>query len=272
MSSNPLGESIPSPSKYDPGILYPISRWPARSLLDIDKKIPMHGFDHWHAYELSWVNSKGKPLVAVAEFLFNADSENIVESKSLKLYLNSLSQEAFDSSAKLSEVIANDLSAVSKSEVQVKICGVEQESLMASANQNGKLIDSLDIEIDCYEPDESLLKTTSDVVFDEELRSDLFRSNCPVTGAPDWASVGISYTGAKIDEASLLSYLCSFRQHQGYHEECAERIYRDITVQCAPEELRVVMNFLRRGGLDINVYRSSEPISSDVVAPRSLRQ
>lgn len=272
MAANPLGESIPSPSKYDPGILYPISRWPARSLLDIDKKIPLHGFDHWHAYELSWLNKKGKPLVAVAEFLFNADSENIVESKSLKLYLNSLSQEVFESSEKLSKVIANDLSAVSRSEVQVRIHGVEQEVLAASSRRQGKSLDNLDVSIDQYEPDESLLRVVDDLVFDEELRTDLFRSNCPVTGAPDWASVEISYTGAKIDEQSLLSYLCSFRQHQGYHEECAERIYRDIMANCDPQELRVVMHFLRRGGLDINVYRSSVPISSDQVNPRSLRQ
>ncbi len=272
MTDNPLGETIPSPSKYDPGILYPIPRWPARSLLDIDKKIPMHGFDHWHAYELSWLNRKGKPIVAVAEFFFDADSENIVESKSLKLYLNSLSQEKFASSTELTDVISNDLSAVSKSEVKVSVHGVEQSVLSASAASSAKSLDSLDIEIDVYEPDASFLSVGADLVFDEELRSDLFRSNCPVTAAPDWASVEICYTGTRIEETGLLSYLCSFRQHQGYHEECAERIYRDIMMQCAPEELRVVMNFLRRGGLDINVYRSSVPLGSEKVNPRTLRQ
>lgn len=272
MADNPLGESIPSPSKYDPGILYPIPRWPARSLLDIDKKIPMHGLDHWHAYELSWLNKKGKPIVAVAEFFFNADSENIVESKSLKLYLNSLSQEKFGDSAALAEVIGNDLSAVSRSEVKVNVHGVEQTTLSANTSVRGKSLDSLDVEISSYEPDESLLQTGEDLVFDEELRSDVFRSNCPVTSAPDWASIEICYTGAKIDEPGLLSYLCSFRQHQGYHEECAERIYRDIMVQCAPQELRVAMNYLRRGGLDINVYRSSSPLNSEEVNPRTTRQ
>ena len=272
MANNPLGESIPSPSKYDPGILYPIPRWPARSLLDIDKKIQMHGIDHWHAYELSWLNPNGKPIVAVAEFFFDADSENIVESKSLKLYLNSFAQEKFESSTKITEVLANDLSSVSKSEVKVAISGVGDEAFGVSTNDRGKSIDTLDVSVELYEPDASLLLCTDGLVFDEELRSDVFRSNCPVTGAPDWASVEIAYTGAKIDESSLLRYLCSFRQHQGYHEECAERIYRDLTLCCKPDVLSVAMNFLRRGGLDINVYRSSNPVNSDHVSRRTLRQ
>ncbi len=272
MADNPLGESIPSPSKYDPGILYPIPRWPARSLLDIDKKIPMHGFDHWHAYELSWLNQKGKPVVAVGAFLFDADSENIVESKSLKLYLNSFNQEKFGSSQAIAEVIANDLSALSKSEAKVSITGVDDASYGTEVIRIGKKIDSIDVEISQFEPEPSLLSTEDEIVFDEELSSDLFRSNCPVTGAPDWASLVMSYTGQKISEESLLKYVCSFRQHQAYHEECAERIYRDITVQCQPQELSVSLNFLRRGGLDINVYRSSNPVSSEQVLNRSIRQ
>ena len=272
MANNPLGESIPSPSRYDPGILYPIPRWPARSLLDIDKKIPMHGIDHWHAYELSWLNQKGKPVIAVAEFFFDADSENIVESKSLKLYLNSFAQENFENSNKLTDVLRNDLAAVSKSEVKVAIFGVEDPDFGAQSQRRGRSIDSIDVTVDCYEPNEALLNTGEEIVFDEDLRSDIFRSNCPVTGAPDWASVEINYTGFRIEEAGLLQYLCSFRQHQGYHEECAERIYRDLTVCCKPEELSVSMNFLRRGGLDINVYRSSSPIDSERVNSRTLRQ
>ena len=272
MSDNPLGESIPSPSKYDPGILYPIPRWPARSLLDIDKKIPMHGFDHWHAYELSWLNQKGKPVVAVGEFWFDADSENIVESKSLKLYLNSLNQEKFGSSQAITEVIANDLSALSKSEAKVLITGADDIEFASQANRVGKKIDALDVEVSKYEPDADLLEIEDSVVFDEELYSDLFRSNCPVTGAPDWASMSVSYTGAKISEASLLTYLCSFRQHQAYHEECAERIYRDIMVKCQPQELSLSLNFVRRGGLDINVYRSSSPMNSEQRVGRSIRQ
>ena len=272
MADNPLGESIPSPSKYDPGILYPIPRWPARSLLDIDKKIAMHGFDHWHAYELSWLNAKGKPVVAVADFYFDADSENIVESKSLKLYLNSFNQEKFEDSQKIASIISNDLSSISKSEAKVVIKGVDDSSFGAQLTRHGKKIDTVDIELEKFEPDENLLAVEDEIVFDEEVYSDLFRSSCPVTGAPDWASFFLSYTGRKIAEAKLLTYLCSFRQHQAYHEECAERIFRDIVVQCQPQEVALSLNFLRRGGLDINVYRSSVPISPERALSRSMRQ
>lgn len=272
MTGNPLGENIPSPSKYDPGILYPIPRWPARSLLDIDKKLLMYGLDHWHAYELSWLNDKGKPQIAVAEFYFDADSENIVESKSLKLYLNSFNQERFASTEKLQEIIGNDLSAVSKSKVSVKILGLGQGEAASVSVRKGRSLDQQDIEVTVFQPDAGLLKKSDNPAFDECVYSDLFRSNCPVTGAPDWASVQIEYTGQGIDEASLLAYLCSFRQHQGYHEECAERIFRDIMTTCAPDELTLSMNYLRRGGLDINVYRSTRPMASNEVIPRLLRQ
>lgn len=272
MSVNPLGEKIPSPSKYDPGILYPIPRWPARSLLDIDKKLLMYGIDHWHAYELSWLDEKGKPQVAVGEFFFNADSENIVESKSLKLYLNSFNQEKFPDKEKLAAIISNDLSAVSKSEVKVQLLNLGQGEGGDIAVRQGKPLDRQDIEISRYEPDAGLLQMEADPAFDERLYSDLFKSNCPVTGQPDWASVELEYTGTRINEASLLSYLCSYRGHQGYHEECAERIFRDLMTVCQPTELTLSMNYLRRGGLDINVYRSSNPFPSEKVKSRLLRQ
>lgn len=272
MPENPLGEQVASPSKYDSGILYPIPRWPARSLLDIDKKILMYGIDHWHAYELSWLNGNGKPQVAIGEFYFNSDSENIVESKSLKLYLNALHQESFKNSEELEGVIGNDLSALSKSEVKVEIYKLGKISTEQNQLHKVKSIDSHDVLVSTYQPDETLLQLEDQVVFDEELNSDLFKCNCPVTGQPDLASFKIQYTGAKIDEKSLLTYLCSYRTHQAYHEECAERIYRDIMQQCRPNELTIALNFLRRGGLDINVYRSTVPINSESVSPRLIRQ
>ncbi len=272
MSANPLGESVPNPGKYDPGILYPIPRGSARSLLGIDEKLKMYGFDHWRAYEVSWLNRKGKPLVAIAEIFFDAGSDNIVESKSLKLYLNSLNQERFLDSKTVAKVIANDLSAASKSDVRIDIHGLEADTQFTENRREGKMIDSLDIEISSQTPDESLLKNDSDLVFDETLLTDLFRSNCPVTGAPDWASVLIRYTGMKINETQLLRYLCSFRHHQGYHEECAERIFRDIMRRCEPEALTLTMNYLRRGGIEINVYRSSIPLSVGELEPRLIRQ
>ena len=272
MSNNPLGEHSPNPSKYDPGILYPIPRWSARSLLDVENKLIMYGFDHWRAYELSWLNSKGKPIVAVAELFFDVDSENIVESKSLKLYLNSLNQERFPDSKGVAEVIANDLSVASKSKVRIEIHALDAQSQHTKTRNSGKLIDSLDVEILSDEPDEGLLKNEGDLILDETLFTDLFRSNCPVTGAPDWASVLVRYTGMKINESQLLAYLCSFRHHQGYHEECAERIFRDIMQRCEPEELTLTMNYLRRGGIEINVYRSSKPLSGGELEPRLIRQ
>lgn len=272
MSENPLGEQVPNPSKYDAGILYPIPRWAARSLLEIDKNLRMYGLDHWHAYELSWLNANGKPQAAIGEFYFSSDSENIVESKSLKLYLNSFNQEKFESPEILAKIIKNDLSAVSQSEAKVSIQPLESIVEIPFQTRIGRSIDGLDVVIKSYQPDPALLQSEDDAVFDEQLFSDLFKSNCPVTNQPDWASFEIQYTGTKINEASLLSYLCSFRGHQGYHEECAERIYRDIMRVCRPNELSIALNFLRRGGLDINVYRSSEPLGEEVVKPRFMRQ
>ncbi len=272
MEKNPLGEQTEYPQKYNPDILYPIPRWPARSLLDIDKKIKMYGIDHWHAYEISWLNKDGKPEVRMAEFFFNADSENIVESKSLKLYLNSFNAEQFANEKEVEQNIVTDLSKVSQSEVKVVLQNLNVASLDETSTRIGVSIDKESVGTIEKEPNEQLLSVTEDVAFDEELHSDLFRSNCPVTGQPDWASIHIEYTGPQIDRSNLLTYLCSFRSHQGYHEECAERIFRDISLQCKPTELKLSLNFLRRGGIDINVYRSTEVMTSDMVIPRLARQ
>lgn len=271
MAKNPLGDKTANPTRYDASLLYPIPRWPARSLLDIDKKLLMYGIDHWHAYELSWLTDDDRPQVAMAEFFFNSNAENIVESKSLKLYLNSLNAEHYADSAQVEEIITQDLSAVSKSEVKVVIQALESVVNLNEARP-GRSIDAAKVSDWRDGPDQALLRIESRAVDDEQLHSDLFRSNCPITGQPDWASFEIRYSGSKIDESSLLTYLCSYRQHQGYHEECAERIFRDIMLQCSPQELRIGLNFLRRGGLDINVYRSSEPVTSDSVNARLVRQ
>ena len=272
MEKNPLGEKTEYPQHYDPSILYPIPRWPARSLLDIDKKIRMYGIDHWRAYEVSWLDETGKPVVRLGEFFFNAESENLVESKSLKLYLNSFNAEKFDKQVHIEEKIIADLSALTVSEVKVILHPLNAILNPDFSDRAGRSIDKNQISAEIGDPDESLLRVTEDMAFDEELYSDLFRSNCPVTGQPDWASFHIEYTGPKIDEASLLSYLCSFRNHQGYHEECGERIFRDISLVCRPTNLTLSLNFLRRGGIDINVYRSTEVMTSDRVHSRLARQ
>jgi 7-cyano-7-deazaguanine reductase len=272
MTNNPLGDQTSYPTKYSPDVLYPIPRWPARSLLEIDKKIQMYGLDHWQAYEMSWLDPKGKPQFAIGEFFFNAESENIVESKSLKLYLNSLNNEKYESIDSVSDIVTADLSAASRSEVKVRLTLISRSTNNLKTELPGICVDHEDVSIEQTEPDRDLLKINSELVFDEELNSHSFKSNCPVTGQPDWASFYVQYTGMQIDKASLLRYLCSYRDHQGYHEECAERIYRDIMLKSAPSELFVAMNYLRRGGIDINVYRSTRLLGSDCINPRLIRQ
>jgi 7-cyano-7-deazaguanine reductase len=272
MTNNPLGDLTSYPAKYAPDVLYPIPRWPSRSLLEIDKNIQMYGLDHWQAYEMSWLNTKGKPQFAIGEFFFNAESENIVESKSLKLYLNSHNNESYESLDMLTRIVAADLSGVSRSEVKVRITPLNRCENNLKVDLPGRSIDEEDVVIELTEPDSSLLYKGAELVFDEELYSHCFKSNCPVTGQPDWATFYVQYTGLQIDKASLLRYLCSYRNHQGYHEECAERIYRDIMLRCQPSELFVAMNYLRRGGIDINVYRANRLLGSDCFNPRLIRQ
>ncbi|MCP5346334.1 MAG: NADPH-dependent 7-cyano-7-deazaguanine reductase QueF [Gammaproteobacteria bacterium] len=272
MDGNPLGQATEYPSHYDPGLLYGIPRWASRSLLDIDKKLELHGFDLWRAYELSWLNEAGKPEAAMGEFYFDARSENLVESKSLKLYLNSLNNEVFARTENFAERIASDLKEVTSSEVKVVIRQLAESSAAQIRVPPGKCIDNLAIRVTELQPDAELLRTTGAVTEQCALYSNLFRSNCPVTGQPDWATVMVQYSGPRIEESSLLAYLCSFRQHAGYHEECAERIYRDLMFKCAPESLTVGMNFNRRGGLDINPFRSNRPISPERRNYRFVRQ
>ena len=272
MSENPLGEKTKYPLKYDPGLLFPIPRSPTRSLLDIENNMVMHGIDHWRAYEISWLDQTGKPQVAVGEFFFNSESENIIESKSLKLYLNSLNDEMHKDVGEVIEKISKDLSRISCSNVKVVLVHPFEIKDPIANNRSGNSIDSELIECRSSHPDETVLQTETDIIFDAQLHSDLFRSNCPVTGQPDWASFHIKYTGPKIKPDSLLTYLCSYRQHEGYHEECTERIYRDIMHRCGPTELELSLNYLRRGGIDINVYRSTKPMARDSIGTRTVRQ
>jgi 7-cyano-7-deazaguanine reductase len=272
MDKNPLGEQSDYPRHYDPDLLYAIPRWASRSLLNIDKTIPLQGFDLWRAYELSWLNERGKPQVAMGELYFDARSENLVESKSLKLYLNSLNNETFASADSFSARVATDLKELTRSEVQVVIRQLAESPLSHVQVPPGKCIDDMDSGIIEIQPDAEILKTTGSQTEHSALYSNLFRSNCPITGQPDWATVMVQYSGPTIDEQSLLAYLCSFRQHAGYHEECAEMIYRDLMFKCEPTDLVVGMNFARRGGLDINPFRSNQPISPERMSYRFVRQ
>ena len=250
-----LGHEVAYPSQYDAGLLFPIPRAAGRAEIGIaDGALPFIGHDRWHAYEISWLDVRGKPHVATATFTVPCASPNLVESKSLKLYLNSLNAERFNSEEALRERIALDLSARAGADIAVAFglpAMVEAEA--------GESIDALDIDIDDYgPPNPGHLSADPAQVVEESLTSQLLKSNCPVTGQPDWASVVILYRGPRIDRAGLLRYLVSFRDHAGFHEQCVERMFHDLMARCRPQALSIEARYTRRGGLDINPWRATE--------------
>lgn len=267
--SNPLGREVEYPERYDPGLLFPIDRNTNRQSLKIPGR--WHGADIWNAYEISWLNRRGLPRAAMARFNIPADSPFLIESKSFKLYLNSLTEERYDDAREVAAIMKRDLSAAAGAEV-----GVWLNEDISTAQTNvgplpGRCLDSLDVEIDRYTPDAGLLrKATGDEIVTETLVSNLLKSNCPVTGQPDWGSVLIRYTGPRIDEESLLKYIVSFRRHTEFHEHCVERMYCDLWQALQPQSLLVLARYTRRGGLDINPWRSSQP--EDVADLRTPRQ
>lgn len=267
---SPLGKNQGYSSEYNPKLLYPIPRAQARIELGITKTLPFHGVDVWTAYELSWLNMNGKPVVAIATIEMPCDSEFIIESKSLKLYLNSFNQTKFETQQHIIQVITKDLSAIAAANVTVTL---QEASVWPTVNNDVtqyQCIDGLDIKIDQYQPNAHLLNTNTSNATTEQLVSHLLKSNCPVTGQPDWASLYINYYGPKIDHIGLLSYLISFRKHQGFHEACVEQIFTDIMRECKPEQLTIAARYLRRGGLDINPLRSTQ--LNYKIAPRTARQ
>lgn len=274
MSTNPLSESLLGrdvnyPSHYDPSVLFAIAREPNRASLTIPTV--WHGADIWYAYEVSWLNAKGKPIVAVGRFNVPWNSPHLIESKSFKLYLNSFNESRFESIKSVKKSMEQDLSAVAGAHVEVSLHELHPYSGPLMSHLDGELIDGLDIDIDCYEPNAELLHCAdSQTKVNETLVSHLLKSNCPVTGQPDWGTVQIKYTGDQIDQAALLRYIVSFRMHTEFHEHCVERMYNDIMATCHPEQLFVMARYTRRGGLDINPWRSSHPI--DVADIRTVRQ
>jgi 7-cyano-7-deazaguanine reductase len=256
MSDIPLGREVQYKDQYSPEILFAIDRQISRDTLGFDNKtLPFQGTDIWNAYELSWLDSKGKPQAARAEFWFPCDSPFIVESKSFKLYLNSLNQTRISSSLELQHILTKDLSACVNASVRVILHGLTDITGYIS-KLGGICLDDLDISVDQYEPNPQLLLCDDDIAT-EQLHSHLLRSLCPVTAQPDWGSVVVEYSGPKINRAGLLSYLIGFRQHQEFHEQCVERIFIDISRRCKPNSLLVRALYTRRGGLDINPCRSS---------------
>ncbi len=207
---------------------------------------------------MSWLNMRGKPQVAMAKIIVPADSPNIVESKSFKLYLNSLNQTKLGGTEALLELLREDLSNGFGAPVQISLTLPEDFSKVPMGELDGMLLDRLDIEVTEYSPDASLLSSAKDEpAIEETLVSHLLKSNCLVTGQPDWASVQIKYVGGAIDQAGLLQYLIGFREHNEFHEQCVERIFMDIMRQCKPQKLAVYARYTRRGGLDINPWRSN---------------
>ncbi len=261
LHESPLGKVTDYISRYEPGLLYPIAR--SQSRQNLPSSAPYYGVDVWTGYELSWLNTRGLPQVAGAEFQIPANSDNIVESKSFKLYLNSLNQTRFESSESVREILGRDLSAAVAAPVSVDLFALSttRERLAADFTSalGAETLDTQDIAIDSYQPQPDYLQRLPGKTVEESLCSDLLKTNCPVTGQPDWASVWIAYRGQPIDRAGLLRYLVSFRQHQDFHEHCVERIYSDLLQRCAPESLTVYARYTRRGGLDINPFRSTDP-------------
>ena len=262
----PLGRDVAYPTHYDPSLLFPIPRENARGEIGIGDALPFVGHDRWHAYELSWLDARGKPQAGTATFTVPCDSPQLVESKSLKLYLNSLNAHRFADEAEALATMARDLSAAAGAHVAV-VAGLPP----IGDGMDGENIDALDVDITRYGPPDAALLRAGDGVAEEVLSSQLLKSNCPVTGQPDWASVHIAYRGPRIDRAGLLRYLVSFRDHAEFHEQCVERIFSDLMARCAPQALSVEARYTRRGGLDINPWRAT-PGSAAPLPVRDPRQ
>lgn len=253
-----LGKKTEYANQYDPSLLQPVPRSLNRNDLNLGDELPFLGCDIWTLYELSWLNDKGLPQVAIGEVAIPATSANLIESKSFKLYLNSFNQTRFADWAEVQACLQKDLSACAGESVQVEVKSLATYTAQPIVTMQGECIDDQDIEISSYDFDDTLLaEASSDEIVEETLHSHLLKSNCLITNQPDWGSVEIAYRGPKIAREALLRYIVSFREHNEFHEQCVERIFTDISRYCHPEHLTVLARYTRRGGLDINPFRSS---------------
>ena len=273
-----LGKASAYIDQYDASLLFPIPRAGKRAEIGITGAAPFFGADMWTAFELSWLNLRGKPQVALAHFTVPCESVNIVESKSFKLYLNSFNNTKFADAnavrdrlrADITEAVWRNAEAagVMPSSIGVTLLGPDLFDREPVHELDGLNLDRLDIECTQYTPAPELLTATrNEAPVSEVFVSNLLKSNCLVTGQPDWGSVQISYTGDQIDQAGLLQYIVSFRNHNEFHEQCVERIFMDIWTRCKPTRLTVYARYTRRGGLDINPFRTSHPQA----LPRNIR-
>ena len=293
----PLGKDVSYPKGYDASWLFPMPRLDARltlgltslpsSATTLPSALPFKGFDLWNAYELSWLNAKGLPKVALLRLKVPCTSPNIIESKSFKLYLNSFNQTRFETVHHVFDLLRNDLALALDAEIELELVGPDQFANEKIAEFSGVDLAKLDVEIACYQPDAAILKLQGDISatvgaaetagvvertsISEKVFSRLLKSNCPVTDQPDWACIQIEYTGPAINHASLLKYIVSYRMHNGFHEHCVEKIFVDILKQCSPTSLSVYARYTRRGGLDINPWRATVDVKPPAIG-RSARQ
>jgi 7-cyano-7-deazaguanine reductase len=263
-----LGKPARYVDQYDASLLYPLSRTPKREELGLAGALPFFGADLWTAFELSWLNPRGKPQVAIGHFTVPCETPNIVESKSLKLYLASFSNTVFPSADAVRDRLRTDLAeaawrgAPAAASVGVRLLLPDAFAGERVQELEGLSLDRLDIECSDYTPAPHLLQVVPDEPpVEEVLTSNLLKSNCLVTGQPDWGSVQVRYTGAPIEQEGLLRYLVSFRNHNEFHEQCVERIFMDVWRRCKPTRLAVQARYTRRGGLDINPLRTSHPMA-----------
>lgn len=269
-----LGQTQAYVEHYDASLLQPIPRDLSRRQLP---NIAFFGADVWTAYELSWLAPDGKPQVAIAEFTIPASSVNLIESKSFKYYLNSFNQTEVESWEALHSLLSRDLSAVAGGQVAVRLFELaEFEERRRAKSPQAVMLDNLSLENrDNLRLQDTVLKPSADILIpaDESFTgvwcSHLLKSNCPVTGQPDWASLWVGWQGRGVKPDSLLRYVVSYRQHQDFHENCVERIFTDLTEVGQPESLWVYARYTRRGGLDINPFRSSQLMDVPLwLAPR----
>jgi len=256
LDRSPLGHATGYPDTYDPAQLFPVPRAAQRAALGLGAILPFAGSDLWTAYELTWLDPNGKPDVAIATIEVPATSPAIVESKSMKLYLGSFAQTSFENADQVTATIARDLAGATGTAARVALSRPDAFPNQRIDALDGESLDSLPVDCTRYDVDPTTL-AAHDRISEEALTTDLFRSVCPITGQPDIASVRIAYRGPQIDRAGLLRYLVSYRRHAGFHEHCVERIFVDILSRCACERLTVYARFMRRGGIDINPFRTN---------------
>jgi len=253
---SPLGRATHYPDAYDPGLLYPVERAPQRDALGLAGDLPFRGADHWTAWEVAWLDAGRRPRAAVATFAVPCESPRIVESKSVKLWLASLNHAIFATVEDLRQALARDLARATGTRIEVAVDLPATWGRHARRELGGASLDDESLAAHPDAPDASLLRAAGPAV-EETLVTHGFRSVCPVTAQPDYASIAIACRGPRLDPAALAAYLSGYRRHPGFHEHCVERIFVDVLRACGPEALRVEARFTRRGGVDINPVRAT---------------